>query len=48
MVHFLGLGEDTPSPEHTTQMKANPTIIVMVTVVVVGDVVVAIVFSVGE
>lgn len=48
MVHFLGLGEDTPFPEHTTQMKVNSTIIVMVTVVVVGDVVVAIAFSVGE
>lgn len=43
MVHFLGQGKETPSPEHTTQMKVNST--VMVTIVVVGGMVVAIAFG---
>lgn len=46
MSHFLGLGEETPSPEHTTQMKVNSTI--TVALVVVGGVLVAIAFGVGE
>lgn len=46
MGHFLGLGEEAPSPEHATQMKVNSTI--TVTLAVVGGVLVAIAFGVDE